>query len=221
MAQASSTSPRRLKIRKYPNRRYYDITRSRHVTLEEIYALIREGCEIQVTDSRSGQDITPKVLAQIIIELDSPKLGVFPVPMLHRLLQANREIVTDFVEKYFNQPLGAFLDSQKNMEQYFRHAIGIPNPSSNVANWARMMWGPFSPAFWSGARSGAASSEAGPGVAEPSSAAPSAAPASSTPSESSSEHELHQQLEVLRRQVADLQLRLASQRKKSKSNRRS
>ena len=76
---------KRLKIRKYPNRRYYDSTRSRHLTLEALYAAIRDGYEIEVTDSKTGQDITAKVLAQIIIDLDPPKLGVFPVALLHKL----------------------------------------------------------------------------------------------------------------------------------------
>src|SRR6478735_819048 len=106
-----------LRIRKYPNRRYYDSTRSRHLTLEEIYAAIREGYEIEVLDSKTGDDITARVLAQMIIELDPPKLGIFPVPLLHRLLRANEQLVTDFTKKYFNQALEAFLDSQKKFEQ--------------------------------------------------------------------------------------------------------
>ena len=113
---------KRLRIRKYPNRRYYDSTRSRHLTLEEIYTAIRDGYEIEVTDSKTGADITPKVLAQIIIELDPPKLGIFPVPLLHRLLRANEQLVQDFTQKYFNQALAAFLDSQRNFEQSMRDA---------------------------------------------------------------------------------------------------
>src|SRR5574338_298463 len=90
-----------LKIRKYPNRRYYDATRSRHLTLEELYASVRDGYEISVSDSKTGQDITAKVLAQIIIDLDPPKLDVFPVPLLHRLIRANERLLQDFTEKYF------------------------------------------------------------------------------------------------------------------------
>src|SRR6516164_8936557 len=114
----------RLEINKYPNRRYYDKTRSRHLTLEEIYAAIRDGYEVQVSDSRTGDDNTAKVLAQIILELDPPKLDVFPVALLHRLLRANEQLVTDFTHKYFNQALMTFLDSQKKTEQYLRQAMG-------------------------------------------------------------------------------------------------
>jgi polyhydroxyalkanoate synthesis repressor PhaR len=151
MAEAALGS-KRLELRKYPNRRYYDATRSRHVTLEEIHALIRDGYEVQVSDSKSGEDITAKVLAQIIIELDPPKLGVFPVALLHRLLRSNEQLVNDFVQRYFNQALTAFLDSQRSVEQYMRQAMGLQSPAPTVADWAKMMWGPFNPSLWSGQR---------------------------------------------------------------------
>jgi len=116
---------KRLKIRKYPNRRYYDATRSRHLTLEEIHAAIRDGYEIEVTDSKTGRDITAKVLAQIIIELDPPKLDVFPVALLHKLLRTNEQLVQDFTEKYFNQALSTFLKSQRKFEKSLRSAMGL------------------------------------------------------------------------------------------------
>jgi len=134
---------KRLKIRKYPNRRYYDSTRSRHLTLEQIYAAIRDGYEIEVSDSKTGQDITAKVLAQIIIELDPPKLGVFPVALLHKLLRANEQLVQDFTEKYFNQALAAFLESQRKFEQSMRSAMGLGSGAPSAGDWAKMIWGPL------------------------------------------------------------------------------
>ena len=163
MSSAGNSSPepqKRLEIRKYPNRRYYDATRSCHVTLEQIHGLIREGHEVRIIDSKTEQDITPQILAQIIIEMDAPKLGVFPVAMLHRILQSNQGIVQEFVHKYFNEPLSAFLDSQGNMERYVRRAFGIQPSAPTTADWAKMMWGPLNPAFWSSR--GAASDAAAP-----------------------------------------------------------
>src|SRR6478672_7255816 len=147
MPAPSEGRPQHLRIRKYRNRRYYDSTHSRHLTLNEIYGKIREGYEIEVTDSKSGEDITAKVLAQIIIELDSPKLGVFPVALLHRLLRSNEQILQDFVNKYFNQALEAFLTSRRSMEQYFRQAMGMQPPPAGM-DWAKMMLGPFA-TIWS------------------------------------------------------------------------
>ena len=195
MAESNEQDPAKvLRIRKYPNRRYYDSTRSRHLTLEELYAAVRDGYEISVTDSKTGQDITAKVLAQIIIDLDPPKLGVFPVPLLHRLLRANEQLVQDFTQKYFNQALEAFLDSQRKFEQSMRHALGLRAPVPTVADWTRMMWGPFNPA--------AATGEGG----------------ATHPGNNASAGE-DQTVDELRKQVADLQKQLNRKPPRAKSAR--
>lgn len=138
---------RRLDIRKYPNRRYYDSTRSKHLTLEQIHGLIRDGYEIRVTDSKSGEDITAKVLAQIILELDPPKLSVFPAELLHRLIRANEQLVTDFTEKYFSNALSAFLESRRHFELYLREALNLGKTESGSPDWMRLVFGGF-PAAW-------------------------------------------------------------------------
>lgn len=118
-------STKTLKVRKYPNRRYYDTTRSCHVTLEELRALIQQGYDVEVTDSATGQDITAKVLAQILLEQDPVKLDIFPAAMLHRIIRANEQIVTEFVEKYFNQALSSFLASKQAYEDFLRRSMGL------------------------------------------------------------------------------------------------
>jgi polyhydroxyalkanoate synthesis repressor PhaR len=140
--EPGSGQPRLLQISKYPNRRFYDKTRSQHLTLEDIHALIRDGYEVQVTDSKTGEDITAKVLAHMILELDPPKLQVFPTALLHRLIRANEQLVIDFTRKYFSQAFMAFMDSQKRAEQYLRQAMGLESGPS-MMEWAKMMWGPF------------------------------------------------------------------------------
>src|SRR5690242_10711594 len=74
MVEDRDSKSRRLEIKKYPNRRYYDATHSRHLTLEEIRALIQQGYDIQVVDARTSADITAQVLTQIILELDTGKV---------------------------------------------------------------------------------------------------------------------------------------------------
>jgi len=49
-------------IRKYSNRRLYDTTASRHVTLEDLRQVIVSGDRIKVVDDKSGEDLTRSVL---------------------------------------------------------------------------------------------------------------------------------------------------------------
>jgi polyhydroxyalkanoate synthesis repressor PhaR len=136
-----------LEIKKYPNRRYYDATHSRHLTLEEIRSLIQEGYDIRVIDAKTSYDITAQVLTQIILELDTPKLDSLPVPLLVRLIRMNDQLVKDFIEKYFNQALKSFFDYQKQLEEQIRKTHGLPPVFPSVSAWTKAMLEPFSAVF--------------------------------------------------------------------------
>lgn len=168
---------RRLEIKKYPNRRYYDATHSRHLTLDEIRSLVQQGYDLHVVDARTSTDITAQVLTQIILELDTPKVDSLPVPLLVRLIRMNDQLVKDFIEKYFNQALKSFLDYQRQVEEQIRRTHGLPSVFPSVSAWTEAMLQPFANAL-SGTPPEA--STTGPGTAaspEPA-AAPQRGPAS-------------------------------------------
>jgi polyhydroxyalkanoate synthesis regulator protein len=61
-------------IKKYPNGKLY-IPRGNtepvgYVTLPDLVAIIRKGKELKVIDSKSGEDITVKVLKPALVEID-------------------------------------------------------------------------------------------------------------------------------------------------------
>ncbi|MDX1397855.1 MAG: polyhydroxyalkanoate synthesis regulator DNA-binding domain-containing protein, partial [Oceanospirillum sp.] len=58
-------------IRKYANRRLYDTSESRYVTLEDIKLLVINKEEFRVEDSKSGEDLTRNILLQIITEQEN------------------------------------------------------------------------------------------------------------------------------------------------------
>jgi polyhydroxyalkanoate synthesis repressor PhaR len=138
---------KRLEIKKYPNRRYYDATHSRHLTLDEIRALIQQGYDIRVVDAKTSADITAQVLTQLILELDTPKLDSLPVPLLVRLIRMNDQLVKDFIDKYFNQALQSFLDYQRQVEEQIRRTHGLPPAFPSVVAWTKAMIEPFASAF--------------------------------------------------------------------------
>lgn len=147
MAEANA---KKLVLKKYPNRRYYDATHSRHLTLEEIRTLIQQGYDIEVVDAKTNKDITAQVLTQIILELDTPKLDSLPVPLLVRLIRMNDLLIKDFIEKYFNQALKSFLEYQRQFEEQIRRTHGLPSAIPSVAAWTKAMFQPFAGAFTGG-----------------------------------------------------------------------
>lgn len=138
---------RKLEIKKYPNRRYYDATHSRHLTLDEIRSLVQQGYDLHVVDAKTSADITAQLLTQIILELDTPKLDSLPVPLLVRIIRMNDQLVKDFIDKYFNQALKSFLDYQTQVEEQFRRTHGLPSVFPSVSAWTKAIWEPFSSAL--------------------------------------------------------------------------
>jgi len=119
-----------LEIRKYPNRRYYDTTRSCHVTLEGIRSLIREGHDIRVIDSKTSKVITAQVLIQIILDLESRKLDMFPVEFLAWMIRLNDTLAQDYIVKQLSQNIMSYMEWQRKIgESYgssFLNPFGTP-----------------------------------------------------------------------------------------------
>lgn len=114
-----------VQIKKYPNRRYYDATRSRHVTLRDLYELIAAGRDISVTDSRSGEDITNLVLLQILLDKESPKLSMLPSGLLHKLIRAHPEVLREVLERLRIPIAGLLAASQEQIEAWRRAAAQV------------------------------------------------------------------------------------------------
>ncbi len=159
MSEKPSAS-RRVELRRYPNRRYYDRARSQHLTLEKIHRLVRDGCEVQIIDSKTDEDITARTLAHIILEHDPVKLAAVPVELLHQIIRCNELLLRDFLEKYFNRALAAFVKSQEEFERYLGQALGLYGVPTMGRDWARMTMSPFVRALLAGGNDADAADQA-------------------------------------------------------------
>jgi polyhydroxyalkanoate synthesis repressor PhaR len=162
MAKNNSDEPRTLEIRKYQNRRYYDSTRSRHLSLQQTHKLIIEGYNIRVLDAKTNEDITSKVLTQILLEYEPVKLDVFSNELLTRTIRVNDRLLRDFVDVYFRQAFEAFCGSQKQVSQMLRQAHHLtsflPEAASSTTDFFRP-WIPLSASLPSGPASASESNE--------------------------------------------------------------
>jgi len=136
MAKNNSDEPRTLEIRKYQNRRYYDGTRSRHLSLQQIHKLIIEGYNIRVLDAKTNEDIAAKVLTQILLEYEPVKLDMFSNELLTHAIRVNDRLLKDFVDVYFRQAFEAFCGSQKQVDLMLRQAHHLTSalPAAAAAN---------------------------------------------------------------------------------------
>ncbi len=77
-----------IRIRKYPNRRLYDTTRSTHLTHDDVLRLVRAGHRVAISDSRTDADITNAVLLQILVARDPVAIATIPSEQVFALCRA-------------------------------------------------------------------------------------------------------------------------------------
>jgi len=106
-------------IKRYSNRKLYDIQESRYVTLEEVEGLIRAGKEVSVVDAATGEDLTSVTLAQIILENERTRRAGLPTAFLHQLIK-HGEAWQEFVQKSLRASLEGIITSQREADRILR-----------------------------------------------------------------------------------------------------
>ena len=74
-------------VKRYSNRKLYDTSESRYVTLDEIARWVKAGEEVKILENESGEDLTAVTFAQIILEEERRKSGLLSLRVLRGLIQ--------------------------------------------------------------------------------------------------------------------------------------
>src|SRR5258706_6155303 len=74
-------------VKRYSNRKLYDTSESRYVTLDEIARWVKGGEDVKIVENESGEDLTAVTFAQIILEEERKKNGYLSLPLLRNLIQ--------------------------------------------------------------------------------------------------------------------------------------
>ena len=122
-------------IKKYANRRLYDSTESRHVTLEDIRKMIVSGAKVKVVDDKSGDDLTRAVLLQVIAEQDQYGTPVLSTELLEAIIRFYGNPVQEMLTKYMEQSVGALVRQQETMRAEMTKALA--GPMAPLAEFAR------------------------------------------------------------------------------------
>lgn len=86
-------------IKRYPNRKLYDTSKSCYITLEDLAKMIRRGDDIVVIDNKTQLDITSSTLTQIIFETEKRTNRVLPIATLRDIIKVSGGSISDFFQK--------------------------------------------------------------------------------------------------------------------------
>ncbi|MDD5090011.1 MAG: polyhydroxyalkanoate synthesis regulator DNA-binding domain-containing protein [Candidatus Wallbacteria bacterium] len=135
-----------VRIKKYDNRRLYDLEDKKYISLENVRRMIVDGREIQVTENSTGQDITKQILLQLLLELPPDKVDSFPAVYLYFLIRSPAGLLKDYFGNFFEQQLTLFLNHHDQYLSYLNEMSGSvigSMPGGSFANPFQQLWNSF------------------------------------------------------------------------------
>ncbi len=119
-------------IKRYANRRLYDTRTSAYVTLDDLLPRVRAGESLRVVDAKTGEDLTHRVLLQLIV-LEGSGIGeLLPREFLYALLRLREPAGTELFLRYLRMSLEAFRLARGQMEANMRR---FREQSALAAQW--------------------------------------------------------------------------------------
>lgn len=145
--QGRATGETIVVLKKYANRRIYDTTSSRYVTLGEVEAMVQQGKDIVVTDARSGEDITKEILVQLLLERDGARAAL-PMGLLKQAVRLANSPLKESLVKSLQEGLDSFMQSQRvvlDAQRAFTSQMEKLNPWLQPGAVPVPLWNPFAP----------------------------------------------------------------------------
>lgn len=114
-------------IKRYANRKLYDATERRYITLEEISEFIQNNEEIQVIDKASGEDITEQVLSKVI----AASAQQTDTPISKNVLVSLIQRPSDAVLGYFRKTVSAGFETMNQLDRFVKTLRDMVRYDSN------------------------------------------------------------------------------------------
>ena len=180
-----------LLVKRYASRRLYNTETSDYVTLDDIAGFIRDGRDVQIIDLKSGDDLTRQYLLQIIADYESRGENMLPIAVLNDLVRSYSNQASTVMPEFLQMSFDMLRDSQSQIVEN----LTVMNPIANIPGFEaiKTQQETFIKAMTGGMTAG------WPERDKPSESATSGAEATSGNSED---------LDEIKRQLADLQTKL-------------
>ena len=117
-------------IKKYANRRLYDTSASKYVTLDHLRELVKSDTNFKVIDAKSGEDLTRSVLGQIIFEQEAKGENMLPVEFLRQVISFYGDSMQTFVPSYLRLSMENLAQQQNELRESVNGTMG---PAAGMA----------------------------------------------------------------------------------------
>lgn len=115
-------------IKKYPNRRLYDTAISSYITLADVKGLVVDGVDFQVTDAKTGADLTRSILLQIISDEEEGGEPIFSSELLAQVIRAYGGNMQTVLTSYLEKSMELWVDQQRELRERAKHFMDVSSP---------------------------------------------------------------------------------------------
>jgi polyhydroxyalkanoate synthesis repressor PhaR len=123
-------------IKKYANRRLYDASQSRHITLDDIRGLIVKGERIRVVEDKTGRDITRHILLQVIAEQEQFGRPILSTKVLEAIIRFYGNPLQGFLAGFLEKSVETFLNQQELLQAQISKIVSS-TPLATMADITR------------------------------------------------------------------------------------
>ncbi len=92
-------------IKKYANRRLYNMHNSVYITLQNVRQMVADNISFVVIDAKDDSDITRSILLQIIIDAEQEGAPLFSAKVLEQLIRNYGNSMQSITNEYLEQQL--------------------------------------------------------------------------------------------------------------------
>jgi polyhydroxyalkanoate synthesis repressor PhaR len=123
-------------IKKYANRRLYDASQSRHITLDDIRGLIVKGEKLRIVEDKTGHDITRHILLQVIAEQEQFGRPILSTKVLEAIIRFYGNSLQGYLASFLERSVEMFLNQQEALQSQISRIVSS-TPLAAVADLTR------------------------------------------------------------------------------------
>jgi polyhydroxyalkanoate synthesis repressor PhaR len=129
-------------LKKYANRRLYDTEKRAFVSLSQVAELVKQGRDIEISDDKTGEDVTAFILTQVVLEEVKKKSLLLPVSLLSLMIRYGDGVLSEFFDNYLEQILKNYLAHKSAMDNQFRTWLELGQDFSALTTKAMANFNP-------------------------------------------------------------------------------
>ncbi len=103
-------------IKKYPNRRLYDMQISQYITLPDIKKLVESFVPFKIIDSKTHQDLTRNTLLLVIMEEEEKGSPIFTTDLLLNTIRYYGDSTQALISRFLEHSLQHFTARQGELK---------------------------------------------------------------------------------------------------------